>query len=186
MHISHKMPSDRPCGQTTILGCGNILLGDDGFGPAVIARLTEIGLPEAVQAIDVGTSIREQLLDYLLAPQLRPQMLVVVDAAYQDGIAAGSLRSCHPRELSAGKVHDFSLHQFPTVNLLTELEAEAGIKVALVLAQAATLPETIAPGLSPAMARAVEQACQLILQKIGDNVTSFSTGGFCTAAEGVL
>ena len=55
-----------------------------------------------------------------------------------------------------------------------------------VLAQAATLPETIAPGLSPAMARAVEQACQLILQKIGGNVTSFSTGGFWATAEGVL
>ncbi len=169
-----------------ILGCGNILLGDDGFGPAVIARLHEIGVPEAVQAIDVGTSIREQLLDYLLDPRLRPQLLVVVDAAYQGGLAPGTLWSCHPRELSAGKVHDFSLHQFPTVNLLSELAVETGMQVVLVLAQAATLPETIAPGLSPAMARAVEQACQLILQKTGGNVTSFSTGGFCAAAEGVL
>lgn len=186
MHISHKMQSGRQEARTTILGCGNTLLGDDGFGPAVIARLHEIGLPEAVEAIDVGTSIREQLLDYLLAPQLRPQMLVVVDAAYQEGIPAGSLWSCHPRELCAGKVHDFSLHQFPTVNLLAELEAEAGIRVALVLAQAATLPETIAPGLSPAMLGAVEAASLLILQKLGGNVTSFSTGGVCSAAEGVL
>ena len=80
MHISHKMQSDQQGAQTMILGCGNILLGDDGFGPAVIARLHEIGVPEAVQAIDVGTSIREQLLDYLLDPRLRPPMLVVVDA----------------------------------------------------------------------------------------------------------
>ena len=186
MHISHKLQSGRQGARTTILGCGNILLGDDGFGPAVITRLHEIGLPELVEAIDVGTSIREQLLDYLLAPQLRPQMLVVVDAAYQDGMAGGSLWSCHPRELCSGKAHDFSLHQFPTVNLLAELEAEAGIRVVLVLAQAATLPETIAPGLSPAMARAVEAASHLILQKIGGNVTSFSTGGFSAAAEGAL
>ena len=150
------------------------------------ANATVPPLPEAVEAIDIGTSIREQLLDYLLDPQLRPPMLMVVDAAYRDDVAAGSVWTCHPRELSFGKAHDFSLHQFPTVNLLTELEAEAGIQVALVLAQAVTLPETIAPGLSPAMAGAVEQACQLILQKTGGNVTSFSTGGFRAAAEGVL
>ena len=186
MHISHKMQSDLGGAATVILGCGNTLLGDDGFGPAVIARLHEIGLPEAVQAIDVGTSIREQLLDYLLDPRLRPPMLVVVDAAYQEGLAPGELRFCHPRELCAGKAHDFSLHQFPTVNLLGELAEESGMQVVLVLAQAATLPETIAPGLSPAMASAVTAACQLILQKIGSNVTSFSTGGFYATTEDCL
>lgn len=169
-----------------ILGCGNPLFGDDGFGPAVIARLHEIGLPEAVQAIDVGTSIREQLLDYLLDPRLRPQALVVVDAAYRDDLDPGTLWSCHPRELSACKTHDFSLHQFPTVNLLAELEAATGMQIALVLAQAATLPEGVAPGLSPAMAQAVDAACQLILHKIGGNVTSFSTSGCCATAEDLL
>lgn len=185
MHISHKTQADLSRPRTVILGCGNTLLGDDGFGPAVIARLEEIGLPQAVQATDVGTSIREQLIDYLMAPQLRPQVLVVVDAAYRDGIPAGSVWCCRPQELPACKAHDFSLHQFPTVNLLAELEAEAGMQVALVLAQATTLPQAIAPGLSPAMMQAVEQACTLILQRLGEDVINFSSSGVCAAAEGV-
>ena len=45
-----------------IFGCGNILWGDDGFGPAVIQRLKEhYRLPGNVLAMDVGTSIRDIL-----------------------------------------------------------------------------------------------------------------------------
>lgn len=185
MHISHKTQSDPAPPRMVILGCGNILLGDDGFGPAVIARLEAIGLPPAVQAVDVGTSIREHLLDALLAPHLRPQVLVVVDAAYRDGVPAGSVWCCPPQDLSPCKVHDFSLHQFPTVNLLRELEAETGTRVELVLAQAAALPETVAPGLTPAMAGAVERACALILHRIDEDVTNVSTGATCGVTEGV-
>nr|WP_321467183.1 hydrogenase maturation protease [uncultured Desulfobulbus sp.] len=183
MHISHKMngAGDRP--NTVILGCGNVLLGDDGFGPAVIERLLQHGLPGTVQAIDVGTSVREYLLDCLMAPELRPSHLVVADAAYREGLQPGELLLCRPADLPLCKVHDFSLHQFPTVNLLAELEAETAIEVVLVLAQAATLPEAIAPGLTPVMIRAVETATEMILQRIEQDVTPFSTGTDDAAAE---
>jgi coenzyme F420 hydrogenase subunit delta len=47
-----------------IFGCGNILWGDDGFGPAVIQCLNEqYRLPADVLALDVGTSIRDLLFD---------------------------------------------------------------------------------------------------------------------------
>ncbi|NCC77733.1 MAG: hydrogenase maturation protease, partial [Clostridia bacterium] len=84
MHISHN-GQIKSLPKVVFLGCGNILLGDDGFGPAVIERLQRAALPETVEAIDVGTSIREHLLDYLLDPRLRPRRLVVVDAAYREG-----------------------------------------------------------------------------------------------------
>lgn len=184
MHISHN-GQIKSLPQVVFLGCGNILLGDDGFGPAVIERLQRAALPETVEAIDVGTSIREHLLDYLLDPRLRPQRLVVVDAAYREGVEPGMLFHCRPGDLSPCKTHDFSLHQFPTVNLLAELEAETGTQVELLLAQAATLPEAIAPGLSPAMDRAVARACELILHRIGEDVTFFSTSATGTATEGV-
>ena len=183
MHISHNMRiGSSP--QVVILGCGNVLLGDDGFGPAVIERLHQVGLPKTVEAIDVGTSIREHLLDYLLAPQLRPRLLVVVDAAYREGVDPGTLFHCRPEELPPCKAHDFSLHQFPTVNLLAELRAETGTRVELLLAQAANLPEAIAPGLSPVMDRAVAKACTLILHRIEQDVTFFSTGATGAATEG--
>jgi coenzyme F420 hydrogenase subunit delta len=184
MHISHNVQIDSPL-HLVILGCGNILFGDDGFGPAVIERLERTGLPKTVQAIDVGTSIREHLLDYLLAPRLRPRRLMVVDATYREGADPGTLFCCQPGDLPPCKVHDFSLHQFPTVNLLAELQTEIGTRVELLLAQAATLPEEIAPGLSPAMDAAVGKACELILQRINQDVTFFSTGIAGAATESV-
>ncbi|ADW17889.1 hydrogenase maturation protease [Desulfobulbus propionicus DSM 2032] len=167
MHISHKthIVSEGP--EVAIFGCGNLLMGDDGFGPTVIARLRQLDLPPSVRLFDVGTSIREQLLDYLMLPLARPKVLIVVDAEFVSGQPPGQVRHCTPRELERRKVADFSLHQFPTVNLLAELEEESGIEVLLLLAQAASLPDHVAPGLSPPMQAAVDTACARLLDLVG-------------------
>jgi len=41
--------------QTLIIGCGNLLRGDDAAGPVLIRRLWEMGLPPGVQCADGGT-----------------------------------------------------------------------------------------------------------------------------------
>jgi coenzyme F420 hydrogenase subunit delta len=166
MHISHntQLRCDPP--GVVIFGCGNVLLGDDGFGPAVIEQLRRSDLPESVQAIDAGTSIREYLLDYLMLPALRPALLIVVDAWSGEGDVPGQVRQCAPADLPRRKVHDFSLHQFPTVNLLAELEEETGIEVVLLVARAAMVPDRIEPGLSPVMRGAVDAACARILRLV--------------------
>lgn len=162
MHISHNTRPPAPLSTVVVFGCGNVLLGDDGFGPAVIAALADCDLPERVEIIDIGTGIREYLLDYLLLPASRPTLVIVVDAGYQPGLRPGQVQVCSPAALARQKCHDFSLHQFPTVNLLQELEQETGIQVILLLAQTASLPDLIAPGLSPALTTAVAEACQQI------------------------
>ena len=62
------------------------------------------------------------------------------------------------------KIHDFSLHQFPTVNLLQELAEHTGISVTILVAQIKFIPEEIAPGLTPAMTEAVAKTCQKLSQ----------------------
>lgn len=48
-----------------IFGCGNILFGDDGFGPAVFKELQEnYVLPCNFLALDAGTSIWDILFEY--------------------------------------------------------------------------------------------------------------------------
>lgn len=177
MHISHNTQSLIGPPTVVVFGCGNVLLGDDGFGPAVIEQLLQSELPASVLALDVGTSIREHLLDYLMLPSLRPQMLIVVDAGV--GGQPGQVRQCGPAELPAAKIHDFSLHQFPTVNLLAELQAETGIEVVLLLAQTAALPEQVAPGLSPLMRASVLEAsariARLIARMSATHAVSFTT-----------
>lgn len=41
-------------GRTLVAGVGNVLLGDDGFGPAVIAELLAADLPDEVVVTDYG------------------------------------------------------------------------------------------------------------------------------------
>lgn len=163
MHISHKMNQGGIVAPTVVIfGCGNILLGDDGFGPAVIEVLNRLGLPGAVQAIDAGTGIREYLLDYLMLPSARPQLLVVVDTGHQPGLSAGEVQVCGVEAMAARKINDFSLHQFPTVNLLVELQEETGVEVKLVTAQPEQGAECLQMGLSSAMMAAVTDACRSI------------------------
>ena len=39
-----------------VIGCGNLLRGDDAVGPVLVRRLLERGLPPAVEVADGGTS----------------------------------------------------------------------------------------------------------------------------------
>ncbi|GIV89130.1 MAG: hydrogenase maturation protease [Chloroflexus sp.] len=42
--------------QLLIIGCGNLLRGDDAVGPILVRRLLELGLPDGVGVADAGTS----------------------------------------------------------------------------------------------------------------------------------
>lgn len=150
---------------TMIFGCGNIIMGDDGYGPAVVDRLgSHYTLPAHVQAVDAGTCVREYLFDYLLAEEGRPEKIIILDAVDFPDRSPGEVFQIVPAEIPAKKIHDFSLHQFPTVNLLQELEQHTGIEVLILAAQIGYIPEEIAPGLSPAMSGAVRLACEKISQ----------------------
>jgi len=146
-----------------VFGCGNPLFGDDGFGGAVIEKLSQIKyLPPGVLLEDVGTGIREVLFAYLLDPSLRPRKIVIVDAASQQGRRAGEVFLTSPSEIPHEKLHDFSLHQFPTVNMLSELANGTGTEVMIVAVQPESIPESVCPGLSQSVAEAVPLACSII------------------------
>lgn len=164
-----------------VFGCGNTLLGDDGFGPAVIAHLLEgRPLPAAAAVLDVGTASRELLFDLLLAP-VKPRLLLVIDAADPPGLAPGQLRELPLAGVAAPKVHDFSLHQFPSVNLLAELAELGGVAVRVLAVKAGAIPETVRPGLSPAVAAAVPAAADWVRRILAQAVAELED-----RAQGVL
>ncbi len=149
-----------------IFGCGNILLGDDGFGPAVIRHLREnYALPEHVLILDGGTSIREALLDLILSEK-KPEKIIIVDAVDHPGRRPGEVFEIPVEDLPASKIADFSLHQFPPVNMLKELKDHTGMDITLLAAQVQDIPKGIKEGLTPAVRAAVEVACQKILRNI--------------------
>lgn len=150
--------------EVVIFGCGNIYLGDDGFGPAVVNMLHDQQyLPKGVEAVDAGTSIRDQLFDYLLAPSLRPTRIIIVDSIDNDDRQPGELFTIDCDSIPAKKLHDFSLHQFPTVNMLQELQQYTEVKVSIVVAQIGEPAEEVTEGLSVKIVQAVPKACKMIM-----------------------
>ncbi|MBM4294727.1 MAG: hydrogenase maturation protease [Deltaproteobacteria bacterium] len=140
-----------------IFGCGNILFGDDGFGPAVVKELQEnYVLPGDVLALDVGTSIRDILFDILISEK-KPERLIIVDAVDR-GQEPGELFELPVEEIPPQKTADFSLHQFPTVNMLQELKDQTGVAVIILAAQVQEIPEEVQPGLSNRLQWAVKEA----------------------------
>ena len=144
-----------------VLGCGNVLLGDDGFGPQVIAYLqSHYPLPEDVALLDVGTGVQGVLLDLALSQQ-KPRRLVLVDVLDR-GQPPGTISTLRVDSLPPGRGADFFPHLSPTSSLLRELEKLAGVEVVLLTVQSPGLPQEVHPGLSAPVLEAVPRACELI------------------------
>ncbi len=146
---------------TLILGCGNILFGDDGFGSAAVEYLeAHCAVPDDVCLLDVGTGVRKLLFTLCLSP-VRPRRLLILDAL-DLGRTPGELFVIDPAEIPAIKLDDFSLHQLPTSNLLRELQEQCGVEVRVLACQTGPLPEEVRPGLSEPVRRALAQAAEQI------------------------
>ena len=147
---------------TLILGVGNILFGDDGFGPAVVDYLDKhCRAPEHVAILDVGTGAREILFNIALAEE-KPNRIVIVDALDCQR-EPGDIFAVPIEDLPEKKIDDFSLHQLPTSNLLKELRDLCQVEVILLAAQPEYIPETVAYGLSKKLQDAVPKAAEHII-----------------------
>jgi coenzyme F420 hydrogenase subunit delta len=149
-----------------IFGCGNILWGDDGFGPAVIQRLKDYHVPDDVLAMDVGTSIRDILFDIVLS-DVKPKKIYIIDAVEYPDHKPGEVFEIPVEGIPDKKTSDFSLHQFPTVNMLQELKEHSQIDIKIIVAQVESMPEEVTPGLSAVMVQAVDATCQRLVAEIG-------------------
>jgi len=72
-------------GATLVIGCGNLLRGDDAVGPVLVRRLLDRGLPPGVEVADGGTSGMD------VAFRMRGAGRVVLVDATTSGGEAGSI-----------------------------------------------------------------------------------------------
>lgn len=83
-----------PACELLVVGCGNLLRGDDAVGPLLMRRLWERGVPQTVRLVDGGTAGLD------VAFQMRgAQRVVIVDAA-RTGAAPGTLYRIPAHEVS--------------------------------------------------------------------------------------
>lgn len=163
LKVEYRNESDTQYRDILVLGCGNILFGDDGFGPCVVEYLQKHEkVPENVSVLNVGTSVRGILFDLLLSPN-RPKKIIVVDAIDVNR-NPGEVFKINVDEIPLNKLDDFTLHEMPTSNLLKELKEFCNMDVIIIAGQIDHIPEEVKPGLSDSLKRSLSVAAQEVLK----------------------
>jgi len=144
-----------------VAGVGNVLRGDDGFGPAVAARLG--GLPDGVDVVETGIggiALLQEILGGCSG-------LVVVDAIDRGGLP-GTLFVVEP-EVDATGAHLPDVHLADPSRVLAMAKGLGVLpeRVLIVGCQPAGMDE-LGEGLSPAVERAVDVACGRVAAIVAD------------------
>jgi hydrogenase maturation protease len=147
--------------QVLVLGIGNLLMGDEGVGVAVVRDLERRPLPEGVTVVDGGTGGF-----HLLSHLTEHDPVIMVDAT-MDGQPAGTLSLLEPRFASdfprSLTAHDIGLRDLvASAAMLGQLPRVYLLTVSIDHMQPMEL------ALSPAVAAAVEQASARVLDLIAD------------------
>jgi hydrogenase maturation protease len=150
------MTKDAKNGTTMVLGLGNLLLGDEGFGIHVVRRLKEVGLPSHVRIVEGGVS-GFNLLGHLEGVE----RLVVVDVMMVESPPGKLHLFKQENKLKEPGKQILSFHQVGVLDLipmwrLLGYEPEVFFLV--------TRPEKLewSTELSPPLQSAVDKATQLI------------------------
>ena len=161
-------PVDLPGGtggsvRALILGCGNLLRGDDALGPEVVRRLTARGLPDGVGCIDATTAGIDVALWMRSVP-----LVIVVDACCA-GNAPGTLIELRGAEVEqVPSPSGISLHALRWDQALAfarwRLAAEYPAEVTALLIEGERFEH--GEPLSPAVEEAVERVCGRILGEV--------------------
>jgi len=146
-----------------ILGVGNVLFGDDGFGPAAADYLLKnCDIPDDVHVMDVGIGAGDILFTVGLSPK-KPRRIIILDAVDVKK-KPGKIFQLSIDDLPANKLTDFSLHLFPSANLLKELRDQMGVDIIILACQAEHIPDSVSMGLSESVKKALPKAAQMALK----------------------
>lgn len=110
----HESPQtdQAPRAPVLVVGVGNILLRDEGFGPHVIKALDDVEVPPSVELLDGGTAGAD-LLDFIC----NRQKVIFIDAVKADA-APGSIFRMTAENLTENLGQRVSLHEFGLVETL--------------------------------------------------------------------
>lgn len=154
-----------------ILGVGNVLFGDDGFGPAAADYLiNNCTVPDDVHVMDVGMGAGDVLFTVGLSKR-RPKKIIVLDAVDVKR-KPGEIFELSIDDLPANKAADFSMHFFPSANLLKELRDNMSVEIVILACQAERIPDAVNPGLSDSVKRALPKAAEKALELAKPNSTN--------------
>jgi hydrogenase maturation protease len=149
---------------TIVIGCGNLLRGDDAAGPVLIRRMWERGLPDGVRCADGGTGGMD------VAFQMRGFEEVILVDACASGSEPGAVFEVPGREVEQlPPLTGINMHSFRWDHAIAFgrwlLKDEYPDNVTAYLIEGETFE--IGEGLSPAVDRAVDRLVDRLFERLG-------------------
>jgi hydrogenase maturation protease len=146
--------------KTLIAGIGNILKGDDGLGPFIIKRLSEIDLDEDIDIIDFGNRVYDLLL------KIREYNRVIIIDALDMGGRPGEIYVVEPyiEDLEERNINPHTID----IRLLTNIVNKLGKKpeeIFIVGCQPKDINFKI--GLSETVEKSIDEIINIIKKLIG-------------------
>ncbi|WP_413824322.1 MULTISPECIES: coenzyme F420-reducing hydrogenase, FrhD protein [unclassified Methanobrevibacter] len=149
--------------ENLVVGCGNVLFKDDGFGPYVIKALEERfkdkDMPEETMFIDAGTSATHYIFSL---PDERWKKIIVIDVV-EFGAEPGTLKYFSPFDMPKGKYE--SAHSWPVEEPLQDLAEKMDVIIVGCQPGEITAPDVVM-GLSDPVEKAIPEAVEMILKKL--------------------
>lgn len=148
-----------------IIGIGNILVGDDGFGVWVVKELEKMDLPDNIEVLEVGTGAFEAI-----EAMRGARKAIVVDAILTGRYEPGTIFRLTLEDLEDSKLF-LRMVSFHDLDLLTALKMVRDIyddlpeDVVVIGAEAKSLETRI--GLSEELEKAKWKVIEAILKEVG-------------------
>lgn len=145
-----------------IVGCGNLLRGDDAVGPILVRHLWQRGVPHLVRCADGGTGGMD------VAFQMRGVPHVIIVDACTSGSEPGSIfrlsgTDCETPPLAGVNLHAFRWdHALAFARWALKDEYPPRIDVWLIEAERLEVGEPLSPKVEAAMHR----VCDLLMEEV--------------------
>jgi hydrogenase maturation protease len=139
-----------------VVGCGNLIRGDDAAGPVLVRLLADRDLPPGVRLIDGGTAGMD------VAFAMRGARRAIVVDASRVGVAAGTIHKVPGSELADLRPPEGNLHQFRWdqalgfAQWLLKDEYPADVTVWLVEGESFDAGEPLSPAVQAAVERVAD------------------------------
>ncbi|MCL2863230.1 MAG: coenzyme F420-reducing hydrogenase, FrhD protein [Methanimicrococcus sp.] len=158
--------------EVLVLGCGNILLADDGFGFAVIQKLN--GMKESnpvlnsdkIGIIDAGTGASHFILS--LIDEGTPLKKIIIADIIDYGLEPGRLTKLYAKDLPDIPKYQIDAHDMPLAGMLTDICSKYGVEVVVIGCQYKHMSAPdICMELSDEVAASVDEAAEMVIEELG-------------------